>query len=444
MRKGWAQKIWLTPLFFTTGATAIFLCAFGFSFPMLFRLGQVVAAMLVVLSAADAVILFSKNVKLKGKRELPKILGLADDTEVKILFELSSPMPLQATIIDELPDQLQKRNFRIEKTLEPGRNTTMYKMRPIDRGIYKFGTLNVLLEGPLHFIKRRISLPLEREIAVYPSIKQMHDTELLAFSRMASPMGHKRHKRIGQSYEFEQISPFTEGDDYRSINWKATGKTRELMVNHYQDERSQNLYCVISKGRAMKMAFRNVTYLDYAINATLAISNVALKKYDNVGLITFSNKIGTALRAENRSGQIRKILDSLYHEKERTLEPDFELLFKSVNRLARNRSLILLFANFETKHTADRALPLLKKISRKHLLVMVLFKDSELMDKADQPKESVEDVYRVTLAAKQASEREEIANKLRKQGIQTISCEPEQLSVEVINKYMELKSRGII
>jgi len=444
MKKGRAQKLWLTPLFFTTGITAIFLCAFGFSFPMLFRLGQVVAAILVVLSAADAIILFGNNVTLKGKRELPKILGLADDTEVKLVLDLRSPMPLQATIIDELPYQLQERKFRIETTLEAGKNTAAYKLRPIDRGIYKFGTLNVLLEGPLHFVKRRVALPLSNEIAVYPSIKQMHETELLAFSRMASPAGQKRYKRIGQSYEFEQISPFTEGDDYRSINWKATGKTRELMVNHYQDERSQNLYCVISKGRAMKMAFRHVTYLDYAINATLAISNVALKKYDNVGLITFSNKIGTALRAENRSGQIRKILDSLYHEKERSLEPDFELLFKSVNRLARNRSLILLFANFETKHTADRALPLLKKMSRKHLLVMVLFKDSELVDNANQPKESVEDVYRVTLAAKQASEREEIANKLRKQGIQTISCVPEQLSVEVINKYMELKSRGII
>lgn len=444
MKKGLAQKVWLTPLFFTTGATAVFLCAFGFSFPLLFRLGQVVAAILIILGAADAFILFRKKVPLKGKRELPNILGLADDTEVKIILDFDSTMPLEATIIDELPDQLQERNFKIEKTLEIGRNTAAYSMRPIDRGVYQFGALNVLLEGPLRFMKRRIALPLENEIGVYPSIKQMHETELLAFSRRASPVGHKRHKRIGQSYEFEQISPFTEGDDYRSINWKATGKTRELMVNHYQDERSQNLYCVISKGRAMKMAFRHVTYLDYAINATLAISNVALKKYDNVGLITFSNKIGTALRAENRSGQIRKILDSLYHEKERTLEPDFELLFKSVNRLARNRSLILLFANFETRHTADRALPLLKKINRKHLLIMVLFKDSELTEMAARTKESVEDVYRVTLAAKQASEREEIANKLRKQGIQTIACEPEQLSVEVINKYMELKSRGII
>lgn len=444
MKKGRAQKIWLTPLFFTTGATAIFLCAFGFSFPILFLLGKVVAGIAVVLSIADAIILFSKNVSISGKREMPTVLGLTDDTEVRLILDSKSSMPLRATIIDELPYQLQERKFRIEKTLEPGRNTAVYQMRPINRGIYKFGTLNVQIEGPLHFIKRRIALPLSTEIAVYPSIKQMHETELMAFSRMSSPFGHKRHKRIGQSYEFEQISPFTEGDDYRSINWKATGKTRELMVNHYQDERSQNLYCVISKGRSMKMAFRNVTYLDYAINATLAISNVALKKYDNVGLITFSNKIGTALRAENRSGQIRKILDSLYKEKERTLEPDFELLFKSVNRVARNRSMILLFANFETKHTADRALPLLKKISRKHLLVMVLFKDSELTEKAAQAKESVEDVYRVTLAAKQASEREEIANKLRKQGIQTISCTPKQLTIEVINKYMELKSRGII
>jgi len=444
MKKTPTQKFWLTPLFFTTGATAVFLCAFGFTFPMLFRLGQVVVAILIVLSAADAIILFSRNIGLSGNRELPQVLGLADETEVKLNFQFKSPMPLRATILDELPEQVQERRFKIEKTFEPGINSALYMMRPIDRGIYHFGRLNVLLEGPLHFVRRRFSLAPEESIAVYPSIKQMHETELLAFSRMASPVGHKRYKRIGQSYEFEQISPFTEGDDYRSINWKATGKTRELMVNHYQDERSQNLYCVISKGRAMKMAFRHITYLDYAINATLAISNVALKKYDNVGLITFSDKIGTALRAENRVGQIRKILDSLYYEKERTLEPDFELLLKSVNRLARNRSLILLFANFESKHTADRALPLLKKISRSHLLVMVLFKDSELMEMAEKPKESVEEVYRVTLAAKKANERSEIVDRLRKQGIQTISCTPEKLSMEVINKYLELKSRGII
>ncbi|MCH2215220.1 MAG: DUF58 domain-containing protein [Flavobacteriales bacterium] len=440
----WTQRIWLTPLFFSTGATAVFLCAFGFSFPLLFTLGKVITGLLFALALADIFILFNKNVRLTGKRELPRILGLADETEVKIILGFKSIMPLTAQILDEIPFQLQERNFQLEKTLNPGKNILKYQIKPINRGTYKFGVLNVLIEGPLHLVKRRFPLQLQEDISVYPSIKQMHETELLAFSRKASPMGHKRHKRIGQSYEFEQISPFVEGDDYRNINWKATGKTRELMVNQYQDERSQNLYCVISKGRTMKMAFEHITYLDYAINATLAISNVALKKYDNVGLITFSDKIGTAIKAENRSGQIRKILDSLYDEKERSLEPDFELLFKSVNRLAQNRSLILLFANFESKHAADRALPMLKKISRKHVLVMILFQDSELSNLASEAKSNVEDIYRITLAARKVNEREEIINKLRKQGVHTISCKPETLSVEVVNKYLELKSRGII
>jgi len=444
MIRKFIYSFWLSPLFFTTALTAIFLCAFGFSYSILFRLGQVLVAVLVILTVADAIILFSKHIQLSGRRVLPSVLGLGDDTEVMIRLRLSSSMPLKAEIYDELPEQLQERRFRLDKTLEPGSNVMAYKIRPLGRGIYEFGKLNVLIEGPLHFVRRKICLPLEDRLPVYPSIRQMHETEMLAFSRMAMPTGQKRFKRIGQSYEFEQISPFVEGDDYRNINWKATGKTRELMVNQYQDERSQNLYCIISKGRAMRMAFRHVTYLDYAINSALAISNIALKKYDKVGLITFSDKIGTALRAENRAGQIRKILEALYHEKERRLEPDFELLYRSVNRLAKNRSLILLFANFETNHAAERALPLLKKISKKHLLVMVLFKDSELSDIAEGPKRHTEDVYRVTLAQKQLVEREEIAHRLRRQGIHTLDCTPENLSIEVINKYLELKSKGII
>lgn len=444
MIKRFLNSFWLSPLFFSTAVAAVFLCAFGFSFSFLFRLGQVLIGVLALLTAADTFIIFSNQVRITGKRSLPAILGLGDDTEVRLKVYLSSPMALRSEIHEELPEQLQERDFVLYKTLRPGMNVMAYRIKPIGRGIYGFGKINVFVEGPLHLVRRKISLPAEDRVPVYPSISRMHETEMLAFSRMAIPTGQKRYRRIGRSYEFEQISPFVEGDDYRNINWKATGKTRELMVNQYQDERSQNLYCIISKGRAMGMAFRHITYLDYAINAALAISNIALKKYDKVGLITFSNKIGTALRAENRPGHIRKILEALYHEKERHPEPDFELLYRSVNRLAKNRSLILLFANFESNHSAERALPLLKKISRKHLLVMVLFKDSELSDFAEDSKSNVEDVYRVTLAREQVISREEISHRLRRQGIHTLYCTPEELSIEVINKYLELKSKGTI
>lgn len=443
MNGRWIHSFRLTPLFFSIGAAAIFLCAFGFAFPVLFQLGRVLFALLALGTAVDTFLLFRPSMRFSAERHLPNILGLDEDTEVLLRIRYEGSLPLQATVIDELPEQLQIRDFALHGDLET-ETEFHYRFRPINRGVYGFGDLNLMVESPLHFVRRRVRLPLASDVPVYPNIAAMHRAELRAFSRMNVSHGQKLLFRIGRSYEFEQISPFTEGDDYRTINWRATGKTRELMTNRYRDESSQNLYCIISKGRMMKMAFRHMTYLDYAINATLAMSNVALKKYDKAGLITFSNKIGSALRAENRPGQIRKILDALYAESERSEEPDYDLLYRSVTRLAPNRSMILFFANFESIQALDMALPVLRKISRRHLLIAVLFEDEELADKAARPKKDVEDIYRVTLTRAHLESKNEIAFRLKRNGIHAMVCAPQQLTTEVINKYIEMKTRGLI
>lgn len=435
--------MWYTPMFFGIGSAAIFLCAFGFAFPVLFRIGQAMFGLLAAGAAVDAFMLFRPSMQFSARRKAPKIMGLNEDTEIVLRIAYEGGLPLQATVIDELPEQLQSREFALRGDLNPV-TEFKYLIRPINRGVYQFGDLNLFIESPLHLIRRRIKLPLAEEIPVYPNIAEMHRAEMRAFSRMSIQQGSKRLDRIGQSYEFEQISAFTEGDDYRNINWRATGKTRDLMTNRYRDERSQNLYCIISKGRNMKMAFHHMTYLDYAINATLAISNVALKKYDKAGLITFSNKIGSALRAENRPGQIRKILDALFAERERSEEPDYELLHRSVTRLAPNRSMILFFANFDSMKSLDAALPALRKINLRHLLIVVLFEDQELIKWADREKHTAEDIYRVTLTQSHLGAKNEIAFRLKRSGIQTVVCAPRRLTTEVINKYIEMKTRGLI
>lgn len=438
------KTFFLTPQFFATGASLVVLFAFGFAFPFLFIIAKTLLLLVVALLIADFILCYRSVHRLTAVRKLGRVLGLADETPVEIRLAYRGTISLRARIIDELPVQLQNRNFEIEIPLKPGLNRVSYSIRPINRGVYSFGNINVFIETALHFCRRRIELPVSRDIPVYPSIKQMHELELVAFSRISTLQGAKKYRRIGQSYEFEQISPFVEGDDYRNINWKATGKTRELMVNQYQEERSQNMYCIISKGRAMKMAFNNISYLDYAINSSLAIANIALKKYDRVGLITFSDKIGTALRAENRHGQLQKILESLYHESERQLEPSYELLYRSITRIITSRSLLLLYANFENQNMLDRVLPILRQINKKHLLVLVLFEDEELNARANQEAKNVPQIYQLTLARQHQSEKREIAARLHRHGIQTIVSTPENLSLKVINKYLELKSRGII
>ena len=124
--------------------------------------------------------------------------------------------------------------------------------------------------------------------------------------------GVKKIRKIGQSMEFEQIKEYVKGDDYRSINWKATARKEGLMVNNYTDERSQQIYCLINKGRVMKMPFDGMTLLDYAINASLVLSNVALTRQDKAGIITFEKSLDTFLQADKKPTQMNLLLESLY------------------------------------------------------------------------------------------------------------------------------------
>src|SRR5690606_40532545 len=117
-----------------------------------------------------------------------------------------------------------------------------------------------------------------KTVPVYPSFRQMRKYELPAISNRLTEFGIKKIRRIGQNREFEQIKEYVVGDDYRTINWKATARRGTLMVNTYQDERAQQVYAVIDKGRTMKMPFEGMTLLDYDINASLVISNIAIRK----------------------------------------------------------------------------------------------------------------------------------------------------------------------
>src|SRR5436305_8341549 len=99
---------------------------------------------------------------------------------------------------------------------------------------------------------------------------------MMAISNRLSEAGIKKIHKIGHSMEFEQIKEYVAGDDYRTLNWKATARKGQPMVSNFTDEKSQQVYCIIDKGRLMKMPFNGLSLLDYAINASLVLSNVAL------------------------------------------------------------------------------------------------------------------------------------------------------------------------
>ena len=244
--------------------------------------------------------------------------------------------------------------------------------------------------------------------------------------------------------EFEQIKEYVLGDDLRTINWKATAKRSQLMVNQFQDEKSQPVYSIIDKGRVMKMPFEGLTLLDYAINAALVISNVALKKQDKAGILAFSKKVENIVVAEKRTSQMNLILETLYNVSTDFFETDYSRLYADVKRNINHRSLMLLYTNFETLDSLHRQLPYLKGIAKNHLLVVIFFKNTELNQLITDPAETVQQAYDKVIAEKFAFEKRLIVNELQKYGIQSILTSPQDLTIDTINKYLEIKARGLL
>jgi uncharacterized protein (DUF58 family) len=440
------KSFFLSPRYFILLAVSVVLFVLGYFFALFESIAAVSTLALFSLTLIDTLLLYLPKVRtLSATRTTPARLSNGDENLITIALENPYTFRTQVSVIDELPIQFQRRDFLYRLTLPPGtRRQFSYVLRPTARGEYHFGNIHFYFESPLGLVSRRFTLEASTMIPVYPSYLQMRRYELLATASRLTESGIKRIRRLGHTLEFERIKNYVTGDDIRTLNWKATARRNHLMVNQYQDERSQPVYCLIDMGRAMKMAFEEMTLLDYAINATLAISNIVLKKQDRAGLLTFSSTIHSIVPAERKTGQLSKIIETLYNQVTRFDEPDYETLFITLQRQVHQRALLLLFTNFETLSSLRRHLKTLQRLAKRHLLVTIFFENTELHALLQRKVVTLEDAYIKTIAEKFAFEKREIVLELNRYGIQSILTQPKDLSLNTINKYLELKARGLI
>jgi len=431
--------------FFYASLGIIILFVLSFVFPRWFNIVKLLLLALAVITFLDVLILFFTTKGINASRNLPEKFSNGDQNPIQLRLENFYTFPIYVRVIDEIPEQFQIRDFKINRKLDASSVTSLqYELRPLERGEYHFGKLNVYVSSVFGLIARRFSFNDDAMVPTYPSFMQLRKYDLLAISNNLHQYGIKKIRRIGHTMEFEQIKDYVLGDDLRTINWKATAKKRQLMVNQFQDEKSQPVYSVIDKGRVMKMPFDGLTLLDYAINAALVISNVALKKQDKAGILSFSKKVENVVVAERRTSQMNLIMENLYNINTDFFESDFGRLYADIKRNINQRSLFLLYTNFETLDGLYRQLPYLKGIAKSHLLVVIFFKNTELNDLITEKAETIQQVYDKVIAEKFAFEKRLIVNELKKYGIYSILTTPEDLTIDTINKYLEIKARGLL
>ncbi len=431
-------------LFIIAGGIAA-LFAVSFFLPFLFVVAQLLLVLLAAITVADAALLFYPSVKMSGKRIMQKIFSLGDENSVVVALENNSTLSLRIRLIDELPEQFQRRDFSFHfNTVAGEKKHITYSLLPVTRGNYHFGDLNLLLTTGIGLCHRRLVIGASAEIHVYPSIVQMKRFELKAISTIATHEGIRKLRRIGHSYEFEEIKEYVRGDDHRSINWKASGRRHTMMVNRYADEKAQQVYVVIDRSRTMRMPFHGMSLLDYAVNTSLVMANLALRKSDKAGLMSFADKYQSFIKADRGRRQLQKILEALFAQHEENMEANFELLYRSARYHMHGRSLVFLFTNFESRYALERVLPVLRRINRLHLLVVVFFQNAEVEDFSRKTVTTIDDIYEQTIAKQFLHEKMQLGTELQRYGIQSILSRPEELSVNTVNKYLEFKSRGLI
>ena len=411
--------------------------------PWLMLVGKTMLVVLVITIIADVLLVYLQKEPVTVKRTFQERMNLGDVNTITVKIVNQTLQPINTSIYEGYPVQMQKRSKAWVALLLPRKAKSFtYTFTPTERGEYDFGDIVLFLRSPLFLAQRRMIIPLKEKTEVYPSVLQMKQFELKVFHQQTQSQGIKKIRRLGNTSEFEQIRNYVQGDDVRTINWKATSRKNELMVNQYQEERSQPVYCVIDKSRPMQLAFNDMTMLDYAVNSSLVFSNIAIRKGDRAGLITFSDKMGTIIPADRSAGQLKRILEGLYNQRTQFKEGNFELLYQTIRRQVKTRSLLMLFTNFESEFAMRRALPMLQKLNKRHVLVVIFFQNNELGEWAQQPVDSMKELVQATVAEKMTSVKWSIARELRRNGIQTILSRPEDLSINSINKYLELKAKG--
>ncbi len=398
----------------------------------------------ITLCLADIYLLFSGE-HIQLERHLPERLSNGDYNPISYTIFNKSPLKLSCEIIDELPHQLQIRDFSMQTILKPQSDEILhYSIRPTYRGEYKFGLTRIFTQSILGIFIRRYTAAAPCTIPVYPSFVQLHKFEFLAISNRLTDAGIKKIRRISQNQEFEQIKEYIPGDDYRTINWKATARSNKLMVNQYQQERAQHVYCLIDMGRTMKMPFNHLSLLDYAINASLVMSKIAMIKHDKAGLFTFSSRMHTKLKASNDPHHMHYIMEALYAQQTKYDESNFEALYQNIRAHVKQRSLLILFTNMETITAMQRYMPFLRRLVANHVLITVFFENTEIKDLAHSHPSNVSQIYEQTIAEKLMYEKRLIVKELNNYGIHTLLTDPAELTIGVINKYLEMKSKGLI
>ncbi|MCX6045138.1 MAG: DUF58 domain-containing protein [Chloroflexi bacterium] len=375
-------------------------------------------------------------------------LSLATQNAIRIRVRLrQGTRPCQVWLRDEPPvtfGMADTERILTARILPLQVQDFVYSVHPPRRGDYHFGDLHLRWLSLLGLLRRQATFPASEPVKVYPNLVDVKKYDLLLRKNRLWELGLRTTRIFGSGTEFERLRDYLPDDEYRRINWKATARRGKPISVEYETERSQNIMALLDVGRMMRSPVGDVAKLDYAINAVLLLAFVAAQKGDKLGLLAFSDKVQTWLAPRGGKGQFHRMLEQLYAVEGQPVEPDYQTAFGYFAAKQSKRSLVLVFTDLTGSISTETLVAQMSRLRERHLPLLVTIRDPTVQRLAQQTIVDSSSLYQRTVAEQWLDERRLTLERLQRRGVLTLDVVADELSIAVINRYLDLKARILL
>ncbi|MDP4179672.1 MAG: DUF58 domain-containing protein [Bacillota bacterium] len=378
---------------------------------------------------------------LEVERECDQKLSMGSENIIKIKIRNKGDRVLDIEARDEVPSfmTIMDGSVRI-KSVPHYENAGTYTVIPQKRGEYTFGNIYLRYRGTLKLCMKYGKFDTIGKYKVYPNLKDLKRYSFASLKKSLLLHGNKKMKAYGIGTEFESLREYTEGDDYRKVNWMATARSSKLIVNTYEPERNQQVYILLDSSRVMNSEIDYIKKLDYAINSAFLLAEIAGKKGDNIGLLVFDKEVKRFVKSGKGMAHFSNIAENLYNVEENFVTADYDNALFHLSKYQRRRSLLCIFTDLFNSHEALALVKALKTTGKNHIPLVITIKDMRVYDMANIEIKQSSDIYDKCAAQKEIEEREKVQRIFSSAGISSIDIPPDKLSMEVVNKYLTMKS----
>ena len=320
------------------------------------------------------------------------------------------------------------------------RRTLTTELRPTRRGDRSPDRVTVRAFGPLGVAGRQGRHVVPWRLRVQPSFASRRFLPE-RLSRLRRLDGLTAARVRGQGTEFDSLREYVDGDDVRSIDWRATARRSEVVVRTWRPERDRQVVLVVDTGRTSAGRVGDVPRLDAALDAALLLTALASRAGDRVDLLAVDREVRAAVKGAGRDELLARVVDAMALLEPALVESDGRLLVSEVLRRSRRRSLVVLFTTLDTAALQEGLLPVLSSLTSRHTVVLAAVGDPRV-EQMLRGRGDVEAVYDAAAAERARADRRRTTALLRARGVEVVDAPPELFAPAVADAYLALKAAG--